>query len=64
MTARDCFDLAVQMYNNKNYPESLLWLEEASDQLEDEHSQVLDIDIKVYVAMNHLEDGNQHHSPN
>lgn len=58
MTAEDCFNLAVELYHNKNYNESLLWLEEASDLLDQEDiSSQLNTNIKIYKAMNHLEDG-------
>lgn len=57
MTAKDCYDLAVEMYNNKNFPESLLWLEEAAYRMDKEDFPQLDLNIRNYVAMNHLEDG-------
>lgn len=58
MTAKDCYDLAVEMFNNKNYPESLLWLEEATELLDQEDmASKLNADIQTFIAMNHLEDG-------
>lgn len=57
MSARDCYDLGVELYNSKDFPESLLWLQEAHDRLDSDDNPMLEANIKTYEAMNHLEDG-------
>lgn len=57
MSASDCFDLAVELYNSKDFPESLVWLQEAHERFSSKDEPLLAAHIKAYVAMNHLEDG-------
>lgn len=56
MSAKDCYHLGVELYNSKDFPESLAWLQEADERLNSE-DELLEANIKSYIALNHMEHG-------
>lgn len=56
MTASDCYQLGVILYNEKNYPLAIVWLEEANRQLDDSDLN-LSINIQRHLSLVHLARG-------
>ena len=57
MSSEDCFEIGRQMYNNRDYHHTIMWVQEAINRLNND-SRLLRSDLLEYLAFSTFKEGN------